>query len=130
MADQTTRYSRQRNAVQAALSNAGRPLLAQEVLSYAQREIPGLGIATVYRNLKTLVQQGDVLQVVLPGDNPRYEIASLGHHHHFHCVACGQVYDVHACPRNLASLTPDGFVLQRHELTLYGRCRACAGSTQ
>ena len=128
MSEPASRSSKQRTALQSALASAGRPLLAQEVLRHAQRDVPGLGIATVYRNLKTMVEQGDVLLVVLPGEAPRYERANLAHHHHFRCTACGTVFDIHACPRNLASLAPDGFRLERHELTLYGLCRDCAAA--
>ncbi|GAB4042664.1 MAG: transcriptional repressor [Rubrivivax sp.] len=119
------RSTRQRDAIREALHSAGRPLLPQEVLVAAQAEVPGLGIATVYRTLKALVDEGSLRAVTLPGENPRYEPAHHGHHHHFHCQACGRVFDVHACPGNLARLAPAGFEVAAHELTLYGRCRDC-----
>jgi len=46
------RNTRQGNAIRQMLKKAGRPLSAQEVHSMAQKKVPGLGIATVYRNLK------------------------------------------------------------------------------
>ena len=66
------------------------------------------------------------LQVVqLPGENPRYERAGRHHHHHFQCRSCQRVFDVHACPGNLARMAPEGFSVEDHELTLYGRCADC-----
>jgi Fur family ferric uptake transcriptional regulator len=119
------RSTRQRSAIRSAIERAQRPLSPQEVLAEAQAEVPALGLATVYRNLKLLVDAHEVTPVTLPGDSPRYEAAHLKHHHHFQCTACERVYDVHQCPGNLARMAPPGFTVERHELTLYGRCAAC-----
>lgn len=119
------RNTRQRAAIREAIVLAERPLLPQEVLAAAQQASPGLGIATVYRNLKALADEGEISVVDLPGENPRYEAAGHQHHHHFQCLQCQRVYDVHACPGNLAHLAPAGFTVEAHELTLYGRCSDC-----
>ncbi len=118
------RSTRQRTAIRAAVDRAGRPLLAQEILESSQEEVPGMSLATVYRNLKSLVESAELQVVQLPGDNPRYE-AVHGHHHHFQCTHCERVFDVHACPGNLARLAPPGFKVESHELTLYGSCPEC-----
>jgi Fur family transcriptional regulator, ferric uptake regulator len=120
------RATRQRAAIRDAIAQAERPLLPQEVLLAAQNQVPGLGIATVYRNLKTLVEDHELHQVNLPGENPRFELAHHQHHHHFQCKQCQRVFDVHACPGNLAALAPAGFTVDDHDLTLYGRCKDCA----
>lgn len=119
------RNTRQRAAIRDAIAHAGRPLLPQEVLEAAQAGAPGLSIATVYRNLRTLLDEGELRAVVLPGENARYEMAGGGHHHHFQCRQCQRVFEVDACPGNLASLAPAGFTVEDHDLTLYGRCRDC-----
>ena len=108
---------------------AGRPLLPHEVLLLAQQQVPGLGLATVYRNLKSLVESAELQVVQLPGENPRYERVGHSHHHHFQCRACGKVFDVHACPGDLSKLAPPGFAVEDHEITLYGRCADCAALT-
>lgn len=119
------RNTRQRAAIRAAIQRAARPLLPQEVLQEAQQEVPGLGLATVYRTLKALVEE-DALRVVhLPGENARYETGGQRHHHHFQCTHCQRVFDVLACPGDLAQLAPRGFTVDDHELTLYGRCGEC-----
>ncbi|MCS7101725.1 MAG: transcriptional repressor [Burkholderiaceae bacterium] len=119
------RKTRQRAAIRSALEQAGRPLLPQEVLEAAQQEVPGLGLATVYRTLKAMVEE-DALRVVhLPGENPRFELAQHGHHHHFQCTRCQRVFDLNACPGDLVQLAPRGFTVEDHELTLYGRCEEC-----
>ncbi|MCY7316482.1 MAG: transcriptional repressor [Rubrivivax sp.] len=119
------RCTRQRDAIRTVIDDAGRPLLPQEVLDAAQSDVPGLSAATVHRNLKLLMDAGEVAAVSLPGDSPRYESAAHAHHHHFQCTLCQRVFDVHDCPGDLARLAPKGFTVEHHELTLYGRCDEC-----
>ena len=120
------RNTRQRSAIREAIAQADRPLLPQEVLDAAQQAVPGLGLATVYRNLKGLVEEGELQAVNLPGENARFELAGHQHHHHFQCRQCQRVFDVHACPGDLSRLAPHGFTVEDHDLTLYGRCKECA----
>jgi Fur family transcriptional regulator, ferric uptake regulator len=115
----------QRRAIRNAFLAQGRPLTPHEVLDASQPLAPSLGIATVYRNLKSLVDEGWLTTLELPGDNTRYERADIGHHHHFHCKACGRVFDIQGCPDQLANMVPPGFKLDDHELVLYGQCDAC-----
>jgi Fur family ferric uptake transcriptional regulator len=119
------RQTRQREAIRAALATAGRPLGPAEVLAAARTELPGLGIATVYRTLKALVAEGWLRPVELPGAAARYEVAGKRHHHHFHCRACDGVYEVEACPAGIRGLLPGGFRHEEHEIILYGVCASC-----
>ena len=120
------RSTRQRAAIRGVIDASPRPLLAAEILVLAQGEVPELGIATVYRNLKLLVEAHDIQVVELPGETPRYESTRHAHHHHFHCRQCDRVFDVHACPGDFSALAPRGFRVDAHELTLYGTCAECA----
>jgi Fur family ferric uptake transcriptional regulator len=120
------RNTRQRTAIRDAIAKAARPLLPQEILLAAETDAPGLSIATVYRNVRTLLDEGELKAVMLPGEVARYELAGGGHHHHFQCLSCQRVFEVEACPGNLASLAPPGFTVEDHDLTLYGRCNECA----
>jgi Fur family transcriptional regulator, ferric uptake regulator len=122
----TKRDTQQRRAIRAAIDDANRPLSPREVLDSARRGSPGLGIATVYRTLKTWVEEGGLTQVDLPGEPPRYEVTGKQHHHHFHCRSCDRVYELQGCPEGLRALTPPGFSLESHEVVLYGRCAECA----
>ncbi|WP_425147730.1 Fur family transcriptional regulator [Deinococcus sp.] len=121
------RHTRQREVIAAVLRQAEGPLSAPELLGRAQRDLPGLGTATVYRTLRLLQEQGEAHAVNLDGE-ALYEASGRGHHHHFSCNACGRVYTLHSCPVALPSGTvyPGGFVVEGHEVTLYGRCPGCA----
>lgn len=119
------RKTRQRSAIREAFETCDRPISPEEVLTEAQRHVDGLGIATVYRNIKTLVEEGWLTAVELPGQSPRYELAGKGHHHHFHCNDCGHVYELQGCVGSFRSMIPRGFLVTGHEVLLYGRCQAC-----
>ena len=121
------RITKQGTAILEAIQAAGRPLLSQEIFNISSVTVPGMGIATVYRNIKSLLDQGAIQEVLLPGENPRYELVHAGHdhHHHFQCNKCEKVYDVHACPGDLSHLAPAGFTVKDHDLILYGCCAEC-----
>jgi Fur family ferric uptake transcriptional regulator len=121
------RTTEQRRAIREVLARAGRPLRPEEVLEGAQDSVPGLGIATVYRNLKSMHDSGALHVVELPGDaSRRYELAGLDHHHHFHCHRCDRVFDIDICPGDLSRHAPPGFSVQSHDLVLHGTCAACS----
>lgn len=120
------RATKQRTAIQQAVEKARRPLSPQEVLELAQEKVPTLGIATVYRAVSSLVDEGVLRAVEIPGQSPRYEMAGLAHHHHFCCMDCGQVFDLQGCPMKPSYILPKGFKVESHEVTLFGQCPECS----
>jgi Fur family ferric uptake transcriptional regulator len=119
------RQTRQKDAIRKAFSQADRPLSLEEAFEGAKRHHSGLGIATVYRNIKALVED-DWLQVVeVPGDSTRYEVAGKKHHHHFHCNDCGKLYELEWCMAQIKPPLPRGFRVTGHEFFLYGICASC-----
>ena len=120
------RQTQQREAIRRAIEEADRPLSPQEILSSARRLSPRLGMATVYRNLGRLLDEGALRKVDLPGSPNRYERADKGHHHHFHCERCDRVFEVDDCPGGLGELVPAGFRPQDHLIIIYGLCSSCA----
>jgi|SRR5580658_327350 Fur family ferric uptake transcriptional regulator len=123
---QVNRRTRQREALQAALERVDRPLSVNELLDAAGKRIDGLGIATVYRNVRSLLEDGWIVPVEIPGEPTRYERAGKAHHHHFQCERCDRVFDLAGCFDNLRKLAPPKFRVKEHALTLYGLCAACA----
>lgn len=123
------RQTRQRAAIHRVFAEHERPLEPREVLAAARRHVPSLGMATVYRTLKSLVDEGKVVSVMLPGDQIRYEAAGRKHHHHFQCRHCNKVFELPGCPGNFSRLTPRGFQLDDHEVVLYGRCAVCVAAS-
>jgi len=79
----TIRQTRQREAIRKAFIDADRPLSQEEALAIAKHHHRGLGIATVYRNIKSLVEDGWLIAIDLPGEAPRFEVAGKKNHHPF-----------------------------------------------
>jgi Fur family ferric uptake transcriptional regulator len=125
-----TRNTQQRGAIGKVLLKAGRPLSIAEVFQMAQAEVPGLGIATVYRNLKALLDEGRIQQVSVPGEPSRWEMAPKDHHHHFLCRTCSRLLEIESCPEDLARLLPRGYTLEEHDILLRGQCDACAATAK
>jgi Fur family ferric uptake transcriptional regulator len=123
------RDTKQRDAIRQALVDEGRPLSVDEVFKVAQKEVAGLGIATVYRNLKALQTEGLIKPVDLPGQPPRWEMTPGGHHHHFLCRTCDKLYEIRNCPQGLKRLLPKGYTLEEHDILLRGQCETCARHT-
>ena len=120
------RNTRPRQAVQEALADAGRPMSPLEVLAAAQRALPSLGLATVYRQIKSLTAEGWLVPVELPGEPARYEQSGKAHHHHFRCRRCERIFEVEGCLLKLPTALPRGFKLENHEVVLFGLCADCS----
>lgn len=120
------RQTRQRAAILQAIEEADRPLTPQEIHEGAGLRLPKLGLATVYRAIRGLTEDGLLTAVPVPGEPDRYEAAGKPHHHHFYCNACARVFEMSGCPGPLNRLAPSGFEVEGHEVLLYGRCETCA----
>jgi len=123
--DRSQRNTRQKAAIRQVFLATGRPMGPQEVLEEAAKEISGLGIATVYRNIKTLVEEGWLIAVELPGEPSRYEVSGKEHHHHFHCKVCDKVFELPGCSLAVKPHLPKGFTATAHEIVVYGTCAVC-----
>jgi Fur family transcriptional regulator, ferric uptake regulator len=122
---QPSRKTRQRDALREVLDHAERPLSVGELLEAAGKRVDGLGVATVYRTVSSLLGEGAVEAVEIPGEPMRYERANKGHHHHFQCEKCERVFDIGGCMDNLRNLVPPKFRIRSHNVTLYGLCATC-----
>lgn len=121
-----TRNTRQKDAIRAAFLNADRPLSPDEALSLAQKQVDALSIATVYRNISSLVEDGWLEAVEVPGGAARYEVAGKAHHHHFQCNTCGTVHELEGCEIETRPKLPRGFKYSGHEVFVYGTCSICS----
>jgi Fur family transcriptional regulator, ferric uptake regulator len=119
------RDTTQRRAIRAVFRESQRPLSTQELLAATAARRAGVGVATIYRTLKMLLETGWLVAIRVPGEPPRYELADRPHHHHFHCRTCERTFEVLDTEHVCEQLVPGGFVLERHDLLLYGRCSRC-----
>jgi Fur family transcriptional regulator, ferric uptake regulator len=125
---QPSRKTKQRDALRDVLEHAEGPLSVGDLLEAASERVDGLGVATVYRTVGALLEEGWIAAVEIPGEPARYERANKAHHHHFQCESCDRVFDIAGCMDNLRKLVPPKFRIKAHDVTLYGVCAGCARS--
>ena len=121
-----SRDTRQKRAIRDAFAAEGRPLSANEALEAAQARSDSVGIATVYRSIRSLLADGWLEPVDLPGEPSRYEVAGKAHHHHFRCSSCERVFDLEGCDQTKRIAVPRGYRIEGHAVTVYGTCARCA----
>jgi Fur family transcriptional regulator, ferric uptake regulator len=119
------RNTSQRDAIRRVMVQADRPLSTGEIFDMARGRISRLGIATVYRTLKSLKEAGAIREVDLPGQSSRWELANKDHHHHFLCRTCDKLFEIEGCPGDMGNLLPPGYALEAHNILLEGKCSDC-----
>ena len=106
-------------------------LSAQEIFDVLRSEERPVGIASVYRVLDLLTEQGLLQRIVVGGDVARYEPAlpSGEHHHHLVCDDCGKVEAftderLESAIEQVGSRV--GYEVGAHDVLLRGSCSTCA----
>jgi Fur family ferric uptake transcriptional regulator len=123
------RQTRQRRTIREVVERAGRPLSTGEILAGARQTIPSLAMATVYRSIRALIDEGWLAAVDVPGRSPLYERSGKGHHHHFACSHCRRVYELDGCTGEVRGEVPAGFVATGHDVTIHGACPSCSAAS-
>ncbi len=123
------RNTKQRRALREVIEENDRPLSPPELLALASVKVDGLGIATVYRTIKSLLEDGALAQVDLPGEPPRYELPGKSMNHHFQCETCRKVFDAPGHLDAPQTLAPFEFSVSDYSLMLYGTCKDCLATS-
>jgi Fur family ferric uptake transcriptional regulator len=124
--------TRQRSAVWAALEGAGEFQSAQQLHARLRADGDGVGLATVYRSLQQLVDDGDVDVLRTADGEAVYRRCSTGrHHHHLVCRSCGRTVELDAAAverwaRRMGE--EHGFSDVEHVVELFGTCRECSAT--
>jgi Fe2+ or Zn2+ uptake regulation protein len=124
------RVTPQRRAILGAF--AGGPtghMTADEVYERARGMVPEIARATVYNALGEMVRAG-LLRSVEGFGAVRYDSNLDESHHHFRCLSCGQLYDVHPRAAEQIELDDDLFKVERVQVLLEGTCPTCARGTR
>ena len=100
---------------------------AEQVFMRAKKEMADISMATVYNCLDTLVKSELVREVNVDPGAMRY-CPNMTDHSHFHCDACGGVFDINfVMDANCSGMAlPKGFQASGYELSIHGACPKCA----
>lgn len=122
------RETKQRVAVSSALDQVTEFVSAQQLHSLLREGGDGVGLATVYRTLQQLAEDGEV-DVVKSADNEAmYRRCSRGHHHHLLCRSCRRTVEVESpsiekWAQKVAAA--NGFADVDHVVEITGICAEC-----
>ncbi|MGY2128384.1 Fur family transcriptional regulator [Blastococcus sp. SYSU DS0617] len=123
------RTTRQRSALVALLDELDGFRSAQELHSLLRERGDSVGLATVYRALQALVEDGQ-LDVLRSSDGEAaYRRCSPVHHHHLVCRSCGRTVEVSDPPveRWAARIASEhGFADVQHQVEVFGTCADCS----
>ncbi len=118
------RRTEQRAAIVEALRASNRAVTAQEL----HGELEGVGLATVYRNLQRLADEGTADTLRRESGEQAFLLCERGHHHHLTCRVCGRVERVRDCRLDewaRAAAAEHGFADVEHRAELVGVCTGC-----
>lgn len=125
------RMTRQRSAISELLEETNEFLPAQRIHELLVERGERVGLATVYRNLQAMADQGAV--DVLRQENSDVQLFRYcthdGHHHHLLCRSCGTTVEITIDA--LEELTQTvakrhSFTQVSHDLEIYGLCENCS----
>lgn len=126
------RKSKQRDAILNVVKSTDCHPTADWVYREARKQIPGLSLGTVYRNLRVLCELGEVRCYEGAGGVSRFD-GAVATHYHFRCDRCGEMQDVEArvdpsLDRQVADRT--GLCIRDHVLEFRGLCKECLLESQ
>ncbi len=86
-------YSKQREIILKTLRENPIHPTADMLFALVRNELPNVSLATVYRNLNQLAEQGVIRKISALDDKVHFD-HNLESHYHFICIKCKKVYDV------------------------------------
>jgi Fur family ferric uptake transcriptional regulator len=126
------RGTRQAQALATALDSMPGFSSAQEIHAELRRRGEQVGLATVYRHLQALCEQGSVDAIRdASGETLYRQCETSVHHHHLTCRNCGRSVEVEgrAVEQWAERVAKEaGFTELDHTVELFGRCPLCTVS--
>jgi Fur family transcriptional regulator, stress-responsive regulator len=124
------RATSQRVVMHRLLRDRARHVSAEDLLSEAGEQLPGVSLPTIYATLELFEQLGVVRRVNGGGGTLLWDTRSDAHHHMI-CRRCGRIEDLETpldLERARRSAARSGFEPDRAEVVVSGLCAACAAA--
>ncbi len=122
-----SRKTKQKVAILRVLKATKRHPTASWVYEQVRQEISNISLGTVYRDLKSLKQEGEISELGSTGAQSRFD-GTAENHYHFRCRQCSRIFDIGGpvdkeIDERLAQKT--GFEVFGHRLEFHGLCKDC-----
>lgn len=116
-----------RRAVLAYLVASHEHPSAEKIYHDLLPQFPGMSLATVYNNIKVLIDEGVVSEIKVRNDTTTY-FDFMGHEHlNVVCEKCGSIADVEIDVPDLReeAASQSGYRITKTQMTVYGICPDC-----
>jgi Fur family peroxide stress response transcriptional regulator len=122
------RRTRQREAILEVLRSTKSHPTADWVYQEVRKEMPHVSLGTIYRNLRTLSENGEILELSYGSNHSRFD-ANADCHYHFICENCGSIedLDMDCMPELEKKVEKIGdYQVSAHRLEFHGICPDCS----
>jgi Fur family transcriptional regulator, peroxide stress response regulator len=123
----TQRMTSQRIKILHYLKNVHTHPTAEMIFQEVKKDLPAITLATVYRNLHLLAEQGTISQMEVNKEY-RYD-ANTCYHQHGICDECGKIVDFHQeelSQHLLDNIKTEEFKPECVSITFTGLCKKCS----
>lgn len=104
---------------------------ADEIFREIAAENMLISKATVYRNLKILSEQGEILHIPIPNGADCFDFKTTPHYH-MECRGCERVFDVdlpYQTDLEQKIVDRHGFLIESHHIVFHGLCPGCLAAS-
>lgn len=125
-----SRRTRSQNQIFELIKRLKDAVSAQDLYIQLRQEKSSIGLATVYRALDSLKQEGVIQVRTLPNGESLYSLVQVDTHH-LTCVRCGHSIEMAECPiHGLETHLTESHQFQvfYHTLEFFGLCERCQQS--
>lgn len=125
-------YSRQREVILQTLKDNVVHPTAEYLYAILKEKEPNMSLATLYRNLNQLADNGIIKKIDGLESSSHYD-HNTHEHYHFLCEECGRVFDVSSevapdIVKNIENET--GFVVKGYDIAIHGICKDCLENSE
>ncbi len=116
----------QRVAIVEFLSEYGH-LSISKMYELVKEKFPSISLATIYKNVNAMIDNGFLKEVKIIGQDSRYEL-NYGEHSHVVCKECGKVVDIDIDTQTLFKEAEEKSTIkvESSSMVFYGICGECA----
>ncbi len=120
------RYSKQREIIKKGLENFCIHPTAEQLYIKLKSQNSALSLATVYRNLNQLAEQGEIKKIEGLSEQVHYD-HNTSEHFHIICLKCGLIEDLFFKPEqlNLILNKQNEFEILSYDILVKGICKKC-----
>jgi Fur family ferric uptake transcriptional regulator len=130
LAKNKIRETPQRVFVVQELAREENDATAAQIYDRLRRRGTNIGLATVYRTLSLLHEQGAVDTLTHHAGELCYRLCGDFHHHHLVCTGCHRVVELRDCDLDAwvkRNAGRHGFSATAHQVEIVGLCADCRG---